>query len=365
MKLFELLARHESVSLANPTDNEAILSFFDSFPMKGEGLILQYQRAPDFFKFLQFHSPEFFVFLLRDKGAITGVGTLILRKGFIGGKETWVGYLGDLRVKSGMRNALMWRKFYEDLIHHAPAIEELRGCRHFITAVIDSNKEAQASLIRARKNSFAYHELSGYFMVNISLKKPLKKEPQLTVRQATPEDAKLVREYYLSKEMRKPFGICDDPALCLSRWENFDWNNFYLAFDQDRLVGLAGAWSPSPAKRIILKSLPRHLKLLSTFLRLRKNSFPREGEELRPLYLTHLNFDSVEALRALVFHIFSEEKMRSYHLLSLAVFNPEELLALGDFVIDKIPMALYQVYDNRTPEVLVKKEQPGFEMALV
>lgn len=358
MKFSELLSNHPAVSIAHESDNKDILDFFDSIPMTGKGLELQYDRSPDFFAFLKIQSSDYFVFLLKNDGLIQGVGTLIVRDGYIDGSKTKVGYLGDLRVKHGKKNALLWRKFYQDLIQQAPLIEELKGARHFITAVIDSNTEAQTSLVKAKKNSFSYHKLVSYKMANLYLAMPLKGKAKFEIRKASANDKDLIDSYWETKERNKPFGYINKM--------NLSYEDIVLAFENEKIVGMCGLWSPYQFKRIILKRLPLGLKVFSHFLKLIKPSSPLEGEEIRPLYLSHLNFDSEDVLKDILQFVFRLPEMKDYHMLSVAIFNDEEERALKGFIKDKIPMSLYQVFDTNHPELKLNTGiSPGFEMSLV
>lgn len=366
MKLAELLHKHPEVFVAGPSENEEILSFFDTFPMSGKGFKLIYQRSPNFFKFLEFHSTISFVFLLKIKGSIQGVGTLILRPGIIQGKLTVVGYLGDLRVKPGLRNAVIWRKFYQDLMKDSQKIEEFcGGVKYFITAVIDSNKEAQASLIQSQKNSFAYHLLKNYWMINIYYK--LSSKPTAySVRAARKEDLPYILSYWKEREMKKEFGQPEGTEYALQHWPDFNPARILLAFHGSEIIGMCGLWSPHPYKKIILKSLPPTLKLFSYFLKMRPSGFPKESEELRPLYMTHLQFNNSEVLRLLVDKAYSHPLMKEHHILSLALFSESEVKELQGFILNTIPISLYQVYSKEGDvSILNTNASPGFEMALV
>lgn len=366
MKLEELLSRHPSVRLASSQDNDRILEFFNSLPMTGKTIDLQYDRSPDFFHFLKFHSDSFFVFLLEDNGSLQGVGTLVIRPGVIRGEEHPVGYLGDLRVKAGKRNAVNWRKFYQDLITNSPLIEELRFTKYFSTVVIDSNKAAQNSLVLSGKNSFQYHLLDRYEMINVYFKNPfLPIKSQYQTRFATKNDKALLKEFFLESEYKKPFGFPELFEFALGNWNRFSIEDFVIVMNKEKIVAMAGLWCPSPMKKIYLRKLSLPLKLMGLFLKLRKNGFPSLEQELKPLYLTHLNYTDPEALKSLINFSLKSPKFRNFHMLSFTYFHSAKAeSALAPFVCDKIAMALYQVRDPQV-EALKGNELPGFEMALV
>ncbi len=369
MKLSELFISNPDLRLAKAEDNEGILEFFHSLPMAGKGLQLNYDRSPDFFAFLQFQSEDYFVFLLMMNNKIQGVGTLVIRPGFINGQETMVGYLGDLRIKPGKKNAVNWRKFYRDLLQKSSEIEEFQEVKYFETVVIDSNAAAKASLVMSKKSGYIYHELTPYKMINIYGKKPWSKvSNRYEVRMATANDQKAMEVFWYQEERKKQFGQPELLAYALKNWDHFKFSDIVLAFDQGKIVGMSGLWIPETSKRIYIRNYPFTLSILTKFLRLRSSSFPKAGEELRPLYMTHLNYHTPDVLTELIQFILKLPRTSKYHMISLTGYDlarTEEGTAV--FLSEKVPMTLYQVYNSEKPELklCLNNSAPGFEMALV
>ncbi len=200
MKLNDLLGRHPLCHLGTPEDNEKILKFYQTVPMKGSKLAIRYDRSPDFFKFLECHSDTFFVFWFGTSDVVEGIGTVVLRPGYVNGESTTVGYLGDLRFNNNRRMALAWRKFYSDLLKSAPFIEEFNGVRHFLTAIMDENKSASNALNNNAKNTFQYVPKSSYEMINIFKRKPFQKKsfPSIVVSWSS-ADGRLVAQRHVGQ----------------------------------------------------------------------------------------------------------------------------------------------------------------------
>lgn len=387
MKLDEFLARHPDAILANNSHNEELLRFFSTSQMDGESIAIAYDRSPDFFRFLKFSSPEYYVFCTRDKKKqIAAVGTLIIRDGYINGGLCKVGYFGDLRIKFDRRVALRWRQFYSDLVVHAHMIDDFSHCKHFITAIMDSNKEALLSLVQSKKNQFFYQKLCPYKMINISLRKPFYPRQRTEFKLETGSDHNQAEVFSFFKKIHKsrPFGFNfqpDDPSenqYRLAKWNNFRMNDFLLLRDKNNLIiSCCALWGPSPYKKIILKKIPWSLKQLLKLQQIFKAS-PEVGKELKVLYLTHLNFSDEldenqrnEALEHILEYIDALKIFKNYHFVSLCTFGPWKIeKALKAYLSFSTNLSLYQVVpQDRLEDLLPCAENtaqiPGFEMALV
>ena len=379
MKLSELLDIHEGVTLASQKDNKDILDFFQAKQMKGEKFSLHYERSPDFFAFLGFFSPKSFVFISKDqKGNIEGVGTLCLREGYHLGKKTTIGYLGDLRVKPGIKKSLKWRRFFSSLIEHAEKIEEFEKCQIFLTAIIDSNKLATNALVTGKRNSFHYHPICQYNMINLFLALPSFKikSSKLHCRFATSNDHEIIRDFLKQKNQNRETGyyFCDDDHDELKRrlesWPNFDYSNFILIKKQEEIVGLTALWSPSPVKKIIIDKLPTFQKLFFHVQGVFKDA-PKIGKELKVLYLTNLEVHEKyqkEATQKLFHFIQKENIIKNYHCLSFCDYrNNDYAKFIKNFLKIKTPMRVYVVSKHHDLDKLHLPPWfiPGFEMALV
>lgn len=368
MKISSILKNYPDVFIATNEDNEDLLSFFQNTPMEGKGLILNYLRSPNFFTFLHCQSNEHLVFILKINGTIEGVATIVIKSCYIHGKITRIGYLGDLRVIKSKNNSVLWRSLYNEIINNSKEIEEIKT-EYFLTAVIDSNAKAQKALVKKRENSFIYHHLTAYKMVNIYFRKPWHtKNRNYVIRRATPQDQSLLLNFWLKHESLKPFGQPELVDHALKNWKNFSIEDFVLVFSQDQLVGMCGLWSPSYCKKITIEKFPLILKIISILLRLRRKSFPLEGQELRPLYLTHLNFEQPSILKDLLDYIYELPITQKFHILSYCHFPFYDQYKIDDaFICQKMDMSLFQVIDGRHPEIKItdKNHPPGFEMSLV
>ena len=392
MKLNDLILKHPRVSLAKEEDNNEILSFFSNLPMEGTKTAISYDRKPDFFKFLSFCGPLFFVFLVRLKKeeGICGVGTLVLRPGFIQGENKWVGYLGDLRIQPGPRASVIWRKFYGDLMNHAHSIEEFGGCKFFYTSILRENQKAMNALVFNKKNPFQYFPLAQYKMVNILIRLPghyfkstrKKSLNDIAFSRGCLEDKEEITEFLRSQNKDRAFGFCfedkfDEINFRLERWSHSLLENFILARDKKgKIMGLTFLWSPSPSKKIKIEKLQTSLKLYFYLQKIFKKS-PKEGGELEVLYLNFLELrkslsesDKRQLFSSMINYIYDLPISRGYHALSYCAFEGTPTDNLKGHIKHETSLSLYLVQrrqkmgeDGPMPEIGIIP--PGFEMSLV
>jgi hypothetical protein len=342
--------------------------------MKGEGLVLSYDRSPDFFRFLEVQSKDYFVFWFGENDIVEGVGTVVIRPGMIRGEKAFVGYLGDLRFNSSKKLAVAWRKFYSDLIMYSVEIEEFHYCRFFLTAIIDENKSAINSLVMSERNSFKYSHKQNYQMINILGRNPLclrSKNSDISVDVGNSSDLPEIKKYLKKHHEKRPFGFAfndnhDELEFRFKNWTNFSLNKLIILKKHGRIVGVTGLWSPSFSKKIIVKQIPTFQKILLSFFGIFFNT-PKLDHELRVLYLTFLTLDEPGLIVPLLKFIFKGKLNSNYEMVALSDFSINSFKPyLKCFYYLSTPMSLYQVFDkSRKDDEIEFDNIPGFEMSLV
>jgi hypothetical protein len=82
--------------LSVPADNAALLDLFGSVPMEGN-LVLSTRRDPDFFALYDIQRGIRECWVYENARGPAGLGTVLVREGWLDGRPCRVGYLGDLR----------------------------------------------------------------------------------------------------------------------------------------------------------------------------------------------------------------------------------------------------------------------------
>lgn len=341
-------------------------------------------RDPDFFEFLRYQAETTITLIHESKpDQIDGVCTFTGRNGYLHGKKSRVGYIGDLRLGFDRGCLKIWRKCFETLLSTAPETREL-GCRYFLMAVIDSNKIAVRALVNSpRTRGFSIEPLSSYRMVNVISRLPwakrAKSERVAQVTRATPKDQDSLIEFLNRQNQAKAFGYDFGPQINgrelerrLKIWDNFKLTDFWIARDpRGEILGCLAPWTPTRAKRNLMDGIPFYLRILKGLI-----PIPERGKELKTIYLTHLEIERTlrplerrEIFRQLFDRCYEEIKTKEIHTVSFCDFSSNEFhAALSGYFKQLIPMTLYVARHDSTPKpawVAGEELEPGFEIALV
>jgi hypothetical protein len=364
--------------LAGSADNPAILEFVEQHVMRAD-LTLRLDRGPDFFGLLDAHAPRHETWLLLERGALVGLGSVVIRPGYIEGAPEPVAYFGDLRVRRHRAVAGLWHALFRE---RASALSAQLGFRYAFCCIIRDNRLARAALVRPRGEDFRFRPLVGYSSVALFARKPLRRTIRdVEVRRATAADAETVRAFLDAHSRRRPFGVVFDRATWrhrLQSWPAFGIENFYLAFDAtQRLVGCVAPWDVAALNRVVIESMPRPLNLLRTAYNalaplLRKPKIRiGPGSALPDLMLTHVcvaNGDT-RVFAALLDAVYGDAAATGrYATLSLCVFDGEPLAAaLDGYWHHRVPMDVCWLALGAAAKPLHMEagEIPGFEMYLV
>lgn len=345
---------------------EGLLDFYQKTSMSGGSFDLTYLRSPTFFDFIFCHSSDFLVFVgINRKNEITGIASMIFRQGFINGHHTRVCYLADLRLSYDRETLRLWRPLMGELLLYSSEIQEI-STDYFYTAVIDSNKKAQQALLHSKNNHFIYDELSTYKMINILRPLPWRKivGKKFQIRRGKAEDTEKLSEFLNDSEI--PFGEVASINFLKNRfktWNNFSPENFYLCFEEEKLLGTFAPWAPSSKKNQVIRT-PAYFNILKLLFNL-----PKANETLEILYLTHLRVSSPEVFKAMLSFFYDHHaSLQDYHFISFCDFPSQNLSTSlrSQYISSGIPMKLFTVRHKNKPQFTLKPHSAyGFEMALV
>jgi hypothetical protein len=386
MRLADLVARYPTARLATPADNARILEFFERTPMRTSAFDVQYRRRPDFFQLLRFQSDRSFVIVSEDAGgAVRSVGTISLRPGWMGGRPTTIGYLGDLRIAYDRELARAWRRFFTELLTHAHDIDELADCTQWFTAVLDTNRAALMAL-RPRAGASRQPSLvpiAPFTMRNLIMRLPFagrrSSGTPWRVSDARAADREALTAFFEDENRRSAFGFRGELTRRLSRWDGLSIDDFVIASDTNGIVACVAPWSPSAAKQTVVSRVPAPLRLLGRGARALPSPplrIPEPGDALRSPYLTHLTFAArltpdarAQVFRRMLDHLFDRWRGADWHCVALCDFAAWNLgRALGGYLQQVVPITVYAVVPPGHADETIRLDctaPPAFEMAMV
>lgn len=365
-KLFRLLSRN---------DNEKIVRFFNQTPMQTTALRLRYERLPNFFTFLNFQSEKYFVVGAdKDEKDIKLVASFSVREGYVNQKKSRVAYLGDLRAKGGISFSRKWQNAYGVLMQNSHLLEDA-GFDYAITAIMGGNKKAIKALVKNPKSNFFYYKLCDYYMVNLIMPyKRIANIGKINIFRATISDKEDVLNFLEDQYKNKLFGYTKDFILrAFETWPDFEISNFIIVKDRSTIIGVTATWNPSPAKKIVVESLPKKLKILNKIISpFTKTS--KVGEELKVQYLNFLNikessaFSKHKVLSFIIEYLRQEGAFKEFDIVSFGDFGPNYYYKnIKNIVKEITPLELYQVVHESDQSKLLNQynQSLSFEISLV
>lgn len=367
------------VRSADAADNEELSGLFASISMESD-LDLSIRRDPDFFALYRIQGGAWECWVAETERGLRGLGAIVVRDGYLGGRPTKIGYLGDLRVAPDFQGQKLVPRFYGPVLHDAA---ERFGCDVFLTTVIASNQHAMRALTGPRARAAGippYHLVRAFDIRALHLTIPMPRlRSRFTVEHATSRSVGEIAAFLDDDNRARPFGYAlgeQELRRRLDEWPTLDPASFYLARDETgALMGCVAVWDPSRVKRTVVRDyrgrmvrVQRGYNVAAKMLRFAP--MPDPGSELRYAYATHVSVpsDDPRVLRALVHRIYSDQRKTGRSFIAFCVFDGDPLAtAFRGFLYTDLRTNLYAVAAPGTelPASVFAPGRPGFEMALV
>lgn len=366
-----------NLRLAQPADQAALLDLFASVPMTGN-LALVTRRDPDFFALYAIQRGTYECWLYEDDTQLLGMGTVLVRDGWLAGQPCKVGYLGDLRERLAGSRRRGLARFYGEIFEEA---RQRHGCEIFLTAVLASNTLALNSLVRRRPERLGqpyYHLLRRFAAVAIHLTWhwPASRQNNWEVGHASAADLPALGAFLDHTQRALPGGYRFDSGELehrLACWPGFTLEQTFLAYDRrGRLAGCATVWDPAAVKRYQVQAYRGSMRWIKSVWNAiavcsQAPRLPEPGDSFRMLYLCQVSIrhDDPAILRALLEHIYTVFRPQGYHFLMLCLYENDPLAtALRGFLQHRLGFHLYAVSSSQAPRTGYPAGRPGFEMVL-
>jgi N-acetylglutamate synthase-like GNAT family acetyltransferase len=393
----DLLKKYPNIRTATQSDNDEIIEFIKTVPMKAGAVSLRYERSPDYFAQIRLQSDSSFVLVVVEKGKIAGVTAISVKNIYLNGSTVKTACISDLRVRPGLPEEIreQWRNIYFDLVNHFRSIKELHQCKFMHAIVLSENerilrtfRDPDLPIRHEKMDDFSTYNLLGRLPLPFRLNDPkMAASMNLNVRRASDRDLPALRKHLQRENQDRVMGHHfsdgdgDEFAKRMTQWQGFKVSSFFIAENSEgEIVGCVFPWNSSKTKRLVVESLPRGISIVGQLMSLVGKPRLATGRELKVLYLTHLEIAShySDRQRQSVFELLLREiyksKMHSgYHMVSFSDF-PIRPLAPGlrgkGFVTNRVPTSAYQLVPKRPEEDpfrarLLQGKHLGYELAVL
>ena len=366
-----------------PSDEAGRQALLAAVAMKTD-LSLSVRRAPNVDAMYALHARAWEGWVVADEenGRVEGMGSVVIRDGYLDGALVPVGYLGDLRFSPRAEGRMLLDRSFGPILEDASG---RHGCHHYLTAIIASNERARRALTvrtarAAARGRPRYTLLREFDIRSLHLVLPhARPRSRYAVRTATAADIPAIAALLDMDARRRPFGYPmpeSELRRRLREWPGLSIDAFHLCESaQGQLMGVLARWDAAPVKRTIVEEYAGRMSRVRTMhdiaaRALGRPSLPRPGEPLHYQYLTHIAVPSDEPgiLSALLHSAHAAARREGFHFLSapVPVDDPLEPAYRG-YLATSIRAGLYVVTlpGIPVPDDWARAPMPGFEMALV
>jgi hypothetical protein len=241
---------------ARADDDEALRQLVASEPVPG-AITIRYCREPSFFAASSLLATSWQVFVCRHRpsGGLAAVASRAVRRLFVNGAPTEVGYLGQLRIASGFQGRALLRQGFRSL---RPLIDD-GGVAGHVTTIIEGNGEARGLLVdHARPGLPRYREVGRLETLALAARELGARRPDGCAL-ATGADVDLgevvaflnregARRQFATHHSEADFGG-ERPAT-----RDFALSELLVARRQGAIVGTLGLWDQSAFRQSVVQA---------------------------------------------------------------------------------------------------------------
>jgi hypothetical protein len=269
------------------SDNSAICELCQ-IPMVGD-ISLTMERDPDYFINAGIQNQEVEIYVCRQQNRIVGVFSIGKRTVFFDGSPRQLRYFSDLRIHPEFQKSMLLVRMsrflktnkiiQENEISHAVIFSENKTMTDLIEKV-DDHFLKKASLLK-----FSLYGDYCSYMISLS-KQRKKKKSNLHIRKAESKDIETMQLFFNKEAPSKQLYPCYNFS-CLddSYYYGLKINDFYLAFEKEKLVGITGVWDQRKFKQTKIYSYSGSIKFVRPLLNIASKItkgfiLPEPGEKL-------------------------------------------------------------------------------------
>jgi hypothetical protein len=277
------MARYR-IELATPDDDADLRRILADTPMPGH-ISVSFRREPSYFAAAEVdgHFRQVVAGRDLDTGRLIGFGSRSIRRVFVNGRPTDVGYLSALRLLAEHRNLGLIARGYA----HFRKLHADGRAAVYLTTIAEGNDRALELLTSGRAGLPAYHPAGRYHTLAI----PPVRGAQVRHggRPATLHDLPAIVAFLQAHGPTRQFFPCYEEADFFGSHGalvGLKPENLLLAWRAGNLVGMLGTWDQSGIRQAVVHSYRRPLgwfrPLYNIWAWLRgRPQLPRAGEVLR------------------------------------------------------------------------------------
>jgi len=301
-------------SIMSDSDNQEVLELINSTYIKGDIDIL-FSKEPNYLEAMQTTADVVQPVVGTVNNKVEVLGTRSLKKVYINGKGEILGYLSDLKISSKAKKIHALSEGFQFM---KTLMDDKRAKLHIAT-IIDDNRQGKIALTWKNKspnvpNFYDLGVMNTYFILPIFPKFCLSK---IKVIRGSLDLMDKIVEFLNTEGANKQFFPVYSKEYFLNL-PNFNPNDFYVAIENDKIMGVIAKWDLTPFKQVIIKKYNGNWALIKHFL-------PKENQSIKQFYLSFIAIkdNSNKVFEAILNKIYNDS--RHYKYFSLILHSKDNL----------------------------------------
>ena len=254
-------------------DNREVLDLINSTSVKGN-IEVSFTKEPDYLMALKVCADDVQAVIGKVNDKVEILGTRSLKKVYINGEKETLGYLSDLKISE---NAKKIHALSEGFKYMKSFMDDKRAKLHIAT-IIEDNKQGKVALTWANKNPnipnfYDLGIMNTYFILPLL---PKFISEKVRIIRASADVLDDIVEFLNTEGRKKQFFPVYTKEYFLNL-PNFNTDDFYVATENNKIVGVMAKWEQTPFKQVIIKKYNKKWKWIKM---LTGKILPQENELL-------------------------------------------------------------------------------------
>ncbi|GIC76965.1 hypothetical protein [Moritella sp. F3] len=305
---------------AQANDSDELIALIAATPQQG-AITINFERAPDFFMATKVvtQKPDVWVAIERESERVAAIFSIGHRDVYVNGVRQAIRYGNDLRIHPDFKSG-------RTLFNLLKCYRQAMDCDWMQTVILSDNNTSLNSIGSGRSITPTYYDFGEMttHMLYLTRPRPIQKS-KFNIRKADHNDIELMQVFFEQQAKTKQFYPHYDFIKLLNGDEYYRGlviSNYYLMFEGQQLVAMAGIWDQSSFKQTRFVAYSK----LMAVVRLLNNAYstlfggmmlPKAGDKLRYVSLHSLLVinDDEKLFSRLLAHIYNDCLAQNYQAL--------------------------------------------------
>jgi len=352
-----------SFRLATDEDDGALRAILKQTPMPGS-ITLSFEREPSFFAAERAGNLESQTILYVDgeNNKILGFGGRSIRRAFVDGTKTNIGYLSMLRGLPEARRGVGLARGYRYLrsLHADGKVP------FYFTTILDENVYAKSVLESGRAGLPTYHPLAQLVSYLIPLRQRIrtKKAEGNISKGVLTESVECLNAWNRSHKLAPAYELAD-LLMKNDMLPGFNQDNFYTYWSSGRAVGTLGVWDQTACKQSVVAAYSPSIRATKLFYNMYAGirgmpGLPNVGQPIKSVFAAFVSSEgnNPEILAALLSQARADWSGKGYDYLILGLSKDHPLAkAVELHAMQTISSTVYIVYWPEDGKPLIPASQ--------